>query len=52
MISGLCLVLDPKGKVEQTKKVIPCDTEEKLLMAWVEIIMKIRPDILIGYNSD
>jgi len=47
-----CLVLDPKGKVEQTKKVIPFDTEEKLLMAWVEIIMKIRPDVLIGYNSD
>ena len=47
-----CLVLDPKGEIEQTKKVIPFDTEEKLLMAWVEVIMKIRPDILIGYNSD
>jgi len=51
-----CLVLDPKGKVkidnDQTKKVVAFKTERELLMFWVEVIQDIRPDILIGYNSD
>ena len=51
-----CLILDPKGQVKkQTEgihKVIPFKTEAELLLYWVEIIQKVQPDILIGYNSD
>jgi DNA polymerase elongation subunit (family B) len=51
-----CLILDPKGQVpkdtESHKKVIPFKTESELLLYWVEIIQKVQPDILIGYNSD
>ena len=50
-----CLILDPKGKVpKQTegKIVLPFKTEAELLMYWVGIIQDVRPDILIGYNSD
>ena len=47
-----CLILDPKGQVEETKKVIPFKNESDLLYAWVQIIQEILPDIIIGYNSD
>jgi len=47
-----CLILDPKGQVEETKKVIPFKKESDLLYAWVQIIQETRPDIIIGYNSD
>jgi len=57
-----CLILDPKGQVEKIvpnspnfegKIILPFRTEEGLLKYWVRnIIQKIEPDILIGYNSD
>ena len=50
-----CLILDPKGQVPETKEgkiVLPFKTEYDLLFYWVQIIQEIRPDIIIGYNSD
>lgn len=50
------LILDTKKQLKYTKsgnrEIIPCVTEEELLMLFLEKIREIDPDILIGWNSD
>jgi DNA polymerase elongation subunit (family B) len=50
------LILDKKNQLKHTKaknrEIIPCRTEQELLLKWLEYIREIDPDILIGYNSD
>ena len=51
------LILDKKSELGNTKKykkktVIPCKTEEELLLKFRDWVKNIKPDILIGYNSD
>jgi len=50
------LILDKKSQLKHTKaknrEIIPCSTEQELLLKWLELIREIDPDILIGYNSD
>ena len=50
------LILDTKKQLKYTKsgnrEIIPCITEEELLMLFLEKIREIDPDILIGWNSD
>jgi DNA polymerase elongation subunit (family B) len=50
------LILDPKKQINYTKngnkEIIPCNTEEELLMKFLEKIREIDPDILVGWNSD
>ena len=51
------LILDKKGQLGTTKKarnkkIIPCKTEEELLLKFRDWIKQNEPDILIGYNSD
>ena len=51
------LILDKKSELGNTKKykkktVIPCKTEEELLIKFRDWIKNNEPDILIGYNSD
>lgn len=50
------LILDKKGQLKHTKarnkEIIPCKTEQELLLNFIEKFREIDPDILIGYNSD
>jgi DNA polymerase elongation subunit (family B) len=50
------LILDAKNQLKHTKaknkEIIPCRTEEELLMKFLEKIREIDPDILVGWNSD
>ena len=49
------LILDKKGQIRHTKghkEIIPCRTEEELLVKFLERYKEIDPDILIGWNSD
>ena len=51
------LILDKKSELGNAKKykkktVIPCKTEEELLIKFRDWIINNEPDILIGYNSD
>ena len=50
------LILDPKSKLSRTKaktkEIIPCATEEELLLKFLERFREIDPDILVGWNSD
>jgi len=50
------LILDAKNQIKHTKarnkEIIPCRTEEELLMKFLEKIREIDPDILVGWNSD
>ena len=51
------LILDKKGQLGTTKKarnkkIIPCKTEEELLLKFRDWVKQNEPDILIGYNSD
>jgi DNA polymerase elongation subunit (family B) len=50
------LILDKKGQLKHTKarnkEIIPCKTEQELLLNFIEKFREINPDILIGYNSD
>jgi DNA polymerase elongation subunit (family B) len=50
------LILDEKGQLNHTKnknkEIVPFDSEEKLLQAFIIRMREINPDILIGYNSD
>ena len=45
-----CIVLGGCSPIENT--VVECyDTEEKVLLAWKDLIQRENPDILIGYNT-
>jgi|TARA_R110000782_G_scaffold98036_1_gene183206 DNA polymerase elongation subunit (family B) len=50
------LILDAKGQLQHTKaknkEIIPCRTEDELLMKFLEKFREIDPDILVGWNSD
>ena len=50
------LILDAKNQIKHTKaknkEIIPCRTEDELLMKFIERFREIDPDILIGWNSD
>ena len=50
------LILDPKSKLSRTKaktkEIIPCATEEELLLKFLEKFREIDPDIIVGWNSD
>lgn len=50
------LILDKKNQLKHTKarnkEIIPCKTEQELLLNFIEKFREIDPDILIGYNSD
>ena len=50
------LILDPKSKLSRTKaktkEIIPCATEEELLLKFIERFREIDPDIIVGWNSD
>lgn len=52
----LALILDPKSQIQSTikdnKEIISCESEEVLLMKFIERLRDIDPDILIGWNSD
>jgi DNA polymerase elongation subunit (family B) len=50
------LILDPKSKLSRTKaktkEIIPCVTEEELLLKFLEKFREIDPDMIVGWNSD
>ena len=50
------LILDPKSNLKRTKaktkEIIPCKTEEELLLKFLERFREIDPDIVVGWNSD
>ena len=50
------LILDPKSNLKRTKaktkEIIPCATEEELLLKFLERFREIDPDIVVGWNSD
>ena len=50
------VILDKKNQLKhqkfKNKEIIPVQHEEDLLFKWIEKMEEIRPDILIGYNSD
>ena len=50
------LILDPKSNLKRTKaktkEIIPCATEEELLLKFLERFREIDPDIIVGWNSD
>tara|TARA_R110000796_G_scaffold4997_7_gene18909 strand:+ start:643 stop:2325 length:1683 start_codon:yes stop_codon:yes gene_type:complete len=50
------LILDPKSNLKRTKaknrEIIPCKTEDELLVKFLERFREIDPDIIIGWNSD
>ena len=50
------LILDKKSQLNRTKarnkEIIPCATEDELLMKFLEKFRDIDPDIIVGWNSD
>jgi len=50
------LILDVKNQIKHTKaknrEIIPCRTEDELLLKFLEKFREIDPDILVGWNSD
>ena len=50
------LILDTKNQINHTKaknkEIIPCRTEEELLLKFLEKFREIDPDIVVGWNSD
>ncbi len=50
------LILDPKSNLKRTKaktkEIIPCKTEDELLLKFLERFREIDPDIVVGWNSD
>ena len=50
------LILDKKSQLTRTKarnkEIIPCATEDELLMKFLEKFREIDPDIIVGWNSD
>jgi DNA polymerase elongation subunit (family B) len=50
------LILDAKDNLKHTKtknrEIIPCRTEDELLMKFVEKFREMDPDIIVGWNSD
>ena len=50
------LILDAKNQINHTKaknkEIIPCRTEEELLLKFLEKFRGIDPDIVVGWNSD
>ena len=50
------LILDAKNQLKHTKaknkEIIPCRTEEELLLKFLERFREIDPDIIVGWNSD
>lgn len=43
------IVLNSCDNIENTDLIV-CDNERKLLMEWKKLMLKLNPDILIGYN--
>jgi len=50
------LILDKKSQLNRTKarnkEIIPCATEDELLLKFLERFREIDPDIIVGWNSD
>jgi len=50
------LILDKKSQLSRTKaknkEIIPCATEDELLLKFLEKFREIDPDIIVGWNSD
>ena len=50
------LILDKKSQLSRTKaknkEIIPCATEDELLLKFLERFREIDPDIIVGWNSD
>jgi len=50
------LILDAKNQLKHTKaknkEIIPCRTEDELLMKFIEKFREMDPDIIVGWNSD
>jgi len=50
------LILDPKSNLKRTKsktkEIIPCATEDELLLKFLEKFREIDPDMIVGWNSD
>ena len=50
------LILDNKSQLKRTKsdnkEIIPCSTENELLLKFLEKFREIDPDIVVGWNSD
>ena len=50
------LILDKKSQLSRTKarnkEIIPCATEDELLMKFLEKFREMDPDIIVGWNSD
>jgi len=50
------LILDSKNQLKHTKaknkEIIPCRTEDELLMKFIEKFREMDPDIIVGWNSD
>ena len=50
------LILDTKNQIKHTKaknkEIIPCSTEDELLLKFLERFREIDPDIVVGWNSD
>jgi len=50
------LILDAKDNLKHTKtknrEIIPCRTEDELLMKFIEKFREMDPDIIVGWNSD
>ena len=50
------LILDKKSQLNRTKarnkEIIPCATEDELLLKFLEKFREMDPDIIVGWNSD
>ena len=50
------LILDKKSQLSRTKaknkEIIPCATEDELLLKFLERFREMDPDIIVGWNSD
>ena len=50
------LILDKKSQLNRTKarnkEIIPCATEDELLLKFLERFREMDPDIIVGWNSD
>ena len=50
------LILDKKSQLSRTKaknkEIIPCATEDELLLKFLEKFREMDPDIIVGWNSD
>ena len=47
----ITLLLDPDNKIQETDKIKPFETEEELLIAWIDLFDDLEPDSIAGWNS-